>query len=401
MDKKIDCSKARTLMSEYLSGNLDRDTFNRIEKHLESCQACREVFDEEENRMFLRGRDKGRTYNAKDIESRFTKRIAGKVLSITLFAITAVYLVFGMLMPVIMGKALMNKSEKIRYALTDLARFTMPGVSAADFETHTGLFNITTVVEYEEKLIDGVGERGTLDLAVPIYMGSSDMKIKKPDKKTDNNYFFSPKIRNVQKLMDKLKPMKNFTKVQYAVSLKEPVSITDMGEMIEAADPEGRYSRYYWFSLDTGDLFKEGQNFIVDNFYSVLGLHNVQWGFPMNIKLNEITKPEKIYNSEGEVIYEIDIEENENSKYTSQGGMVSVEVAELIFKREFKVFEKYCRYFDDPKFIEDVKAINKNIEENGVMINGVIMVSETEDLLKVGEFDNITAIEVIEMDFDY
>ena len=55
---EISCVEVRTLTSRYLDGDLDLDTYVRVDAHLDHCRQCSAIYDGMRNVVGLLGSDK-------------------------------------------------------------------------------------------------------------------------------------------------------------------------------------------------------------------------------------------------------------------------------------------------------------------------------------------------------
>ncbi len=387
------CREINDKFEAYINGTLTEVEAAEIESHLKECEACANKIEEKENRAFFKDNVIPDLVDARKIEARFTRRIAGKALTIIALIAIGFYAIFGLILPLAFNSINMEKRDELNYAVKDLIQFGIPGARLkGGYEGTTNLFDMITNIEYEQKTGGGGLKTGHMDLATPLYAGRNDWKISAVDTRQGSGFAFSyPQKRassSVDAVMKKLEKIGAGTKTIAAIYFEEPVTTDTMKRLLDKIQA---FDQDSWFSIDTGNAIK--WQYDGDKIYRELRMFDPQWGFPMHMNLTPTIATSVTKNKNGNV-----------TTISMGGGFQEHDVAAVgeQFKKEMKAFEGYSeKYFDAPEFTDDLKSLNKYIAANGIKFKGAIVGATTENILKLKDELNIARIDVVEVVFDY
>ena len=389
---RMECEKIRAGLGDYLQGIQADEVKRETEQHLIACEECRKIFNREEDRVFLGGEISGPLPDIRKIESRFTRKIVGRVLGIALLAVFGFYTVFGFLLPVLMNRVLMKKSEEMGYAIKELIQFTIPAARLkGGYEGTMTLFDIVRMSDYEQPLAGGGLRSGKVQLVSPLYLGRNRWSFTSDAIRSGSGYvFFYPQKRSGSSLdmvWEKLTKIGNGTRATAALYFEKPVDTKEMQRLMKKIGAEKVNDA--WLAIDTGDAVR--WEYDMDKPYRELNMHSPQWGFPMRLALTPVTAQNVTRDSSGNII-------------AMSGGLEAGDVpgAAENFRKEMKALEDYSsRYFNAPEFTRDVGRINDYLGKKGIWIRGAVLNAPTEDFLKLKDELNLARIDMVDVDFDF
>jgi hypothetical protein len=385
------CEEMKSKIRSYIDGRLTELEVGEIEEHLKECEVCAKQLEEAENKAFLQENVITELPDARLIESRFTRNIVGKSLTIIILIVLGFYVIFSVILPLCFNKINMKKSEELSYAMKDLIQFGIPGARLkGGYEGKVTFFDMIKNIEYEQKTGGGGLKAGVVDLAVPLYAGKNDWKLFSVDNRQGMGYvFFYPHKRGSNSLdivWEKLGKIGEGTKTIAAIYFEQPVTTNEMKRIldkIKASDWDT------WFALDTGASVK--WEYDIDKPYRELQMFSPQWGFPMHMNLTPTIASSMTKDKNGNV-----------STMTFQQGEHDVTLMAEQFKKEMKAFEEYSeKYFEAPEFTSDLKSLNNYISGQGIKLRGAIVGAATINILKLKDELNVARVDVVEVGFDY
>lgn len=380
------CKQIRESFPDYIEGKLDESRSLLIDEHLKECSECAKVLEELEDKVFTDSNSKAGEYDVKKIESRFARRIMTKLFSTALIAFVVLYAVFAFVLPLLFNKSISTKAEYVRYAVNDLIQFTIPGAKLKNIPNsgRVSVVNIYSLAEFDKKLTGGAVKTGKIDLAVPLYIGSSDFKM---IWSTDNNgsditFRFPQAVYKdgLDQQWNKLDKLKNGTRCQIAAYFEKPLTLSEAERLLNLIAGEDFNT---WFAIDTGNALQDQ--------HPERGLYyNVEWGFPMMPQLTPATADR--------------IQKDEKGHTTTMSSTVpehSVSVAAGKFKKEMKDFEKYSKVLGLEEFTNELIDTNKFLESSDIKIRGAILSASTENMLKLKDYAGLARIDIVNVEFDY
>lgn len=379
------CKRVRDSIPGYLEGNLDESRNHETEKHLKECDECAEILEREENKAFVVGNGDAETYDIKKIELRFARRIFGKFLTTATILLLAGYIVFTVILPLLFSKSTMEKSEYARYALDDLMQFTIPGAVIGNTPNsgHTGIFNLYSLAEFKKPLAGGGEKTGRFDLAIPAYIGKSDLKTEwsREGDGSDVTFRFpqSADMNSLDQQWGKLDRLKNGTRCRIATYFERPLTLKETEAVLNLVNAEDLNT---WLAIDTGN--NENDRLLRGLFY------DIEWGFPMGLRLTPATADKIIRDEKGNTT-------GMSSSYPEH----SVSTIAEKFKKEMKDFEKYSTVLGIDDFREELIAANQYLASNEIKVKGTVLGASTVDMLKLRDYPGLARIDILKVDFDY
>ncbi len=383
-EKSMMCSEINPLLSEYLKGGLNEETTRKIEEHLESCKECSFLLDELENKAFM-GESGTPAYEVKKIEASFMRRVVGRIFTIGLVIFAAWYVLFYFALPIAFNKSIAEKQEQARYAVDDLIQFTIPAARIKNVQNSgkMGVANIYQYAEFEKRQTDGFTKSGKIDLAIPAYIGNSDLKMDwSLDGQGSDITFKFPQTRDetgMKNQWDKLVKLQDGTKAFVALYFTNPISVKEAENILTTANSQDRNT---WFAIDTVET---GMN----KFYGK-GIYNVEWGFPMSLQITPATADTVSKDKSGRAV-----------SMTSTNREHDVDTIAGKFKKEMKDFEKYSQILGAEEFTKELSDVNKYLDSNELRIKGTILSAPTSDLLMLRDNPTIARMDILKIDFDY
>lgn len=383
-EKTTVCNEIKPLLAEYFKGGLDEKSAGKIEKHLESCSECSLLLDSLESKAFL-GDNSKPAYEVKKIEASFMRRVVGRVFTIGLAAFAAWYILFYFALPIAFSKSIGEKQEQARYAVNDLIQFTIPAARIKNVPNSgkMGTANIYQYAEFEKRQTGGFTKSGKIDLAIPAYIGNSDLKLDwNLDGQGSDITFIYPQIRDeagMNTQWDKLEKLKDGTKAFVALYFADLISSGDAENILTTANSEDYNT---WFAIGTGETS-------MDKFYDGK-IFNVEWGFPMSLQLTPATADKIIKDKSGRAV-----------SMSSTNREHDVGVIAGKFKKEMRDFEKYSKILGVEEFTEELSDVNRYLASNELRIKGAILSASTSDLLRLKDNPKIARMDILKIDFDY
>jgi len=385
------CEEIRNKLRSYAFGCLSDKEVLEVDEHLKQCKSCAKLLEENENEVFFHKNEKLDLPDVHKIESKFTRKIVGKVLTIILMIVISFYAVICLFLPIAFNKINMKKSEELGYALKDLIQLGIPGANLkGGNEGTTSVFKMIKNIEYNQKTADGGLKTGVFTLSVPLYAGRNNWNISSVDNVQGMGYvFFYPQFRGSNSLdtvWRKLTKIGDGTKTTAAIYFEKPITTVDMKRILDKIQAFGLDT---WFALDTGDAIK--WKYPMAKLYKELEMFSPQWGFPMRMNPTP-TIADNITNDKNGIVTSMSVGFAEHD----------VTAVGVQFKKEMKAFEGYSeKYFEAPEFTADLKNLNKFIALHGINLRGAIVEASTANILKLKDEPNIARIDIIDVGFDY
>jgi hypothetical protein len=383
-EKTTMCNEIEPLLSEYLKGGLDEETSRKIENHLESCRECSLLIDGLESKAFLGG-SSAPAYEVKKIEASFMRRVVGRIFTIGLVAFAAWYILFYIVLPIAFNKSIFEKQGQSRYAVNDLIQFTIPAARIKNVPNpgKMGVANIYQYAEFERRQTGGFTKSGKIDLAIPVYLGNSDLKLDWSQDGQGNDITFNyPQTKDETSMntqWGKLEKIQDGTKAFVALYFTDPITAGEMENILATANSEDYCT---WFAIETGkqDMHK---------FYG-RAFYNVEWGFPMSLQLTPATANKITKDKSGRSV---------SMSYSNREHDVNAVAGK--FKKEMKDFEKYSKILGVEEFTKELSDVNKYLASNELRIKGTILSAPTSDLLRLKGNPKIARMDLLKIDFDY
>jgi hypothetical protein len=157
------------------------------------------------------------------------------------------------------------------------------------------------------------------------------------------------------------KKISDISVCQAVVYFSYPISIAELDGFLSAINSNRRYT---WVAIDTGNI--ELNPKISSNW---------SWGFPMSMQ--------KI---------------NKAGSGVTDGSLLT---ASKEFQSEMQFLEKEGKYWGNKNILEEIKAVNNYIIDNGIKVKGVVVIARTKNLLKYRDNKLISQIDVEKAELDY
>lgn len=380
------CKEVRENIPDYMEGRLNESLNQKIDEHLNECSECRSILEFKENKAFALGNGNSEAYDVKKIEFKFTRRIFGKLLSTAAMVFAVFYITFTFILPLLFNKSIMTRTEYARYAVNDLIQFTIPGAGIGNTPSsgRMGMFNLYSLAEFKKRLSGGGEKTGKIDLAIPAYIGKSDLKLEWSMEGNGSDITFRyPQVRDTTGLnqqWDKLNKLKSGTKCYIAAYFEKPLTVSETETVLNMINGEDFNT---WLAIDTDNTKQDD--------YPVRGLfYNIEWGFPMNLQLTPATADKIMI--------------NENGNTTAMSSTYPVHSVTTIadkFRKEMKDFEKYSTVLGTDDFRQVLMEFNRYLASNEIKVKGAILSASTGDMLKLRDYPELARIDILKVDFNY
>lgn len=383
-EKETDhCGEVRESFADYLEGRLEESRREKIDGHLKECEECAKIFEAAENRAFSGGSGAD-AYNAGKIEFKFTKKIITRLFTIIFIGFMSFYILFSFILPLLFSRSTMTKSEYAGYAVSDLIQFTMPGawVDDSSITNNVDMFNIYSLVEFKKLLSGGGAKKGKFDLAVPVYIGISDLKISWSTEENGSGISFENRQASNEgpdNQWNKLEKLKSGTKCQIAVYFPKSMSLGEMEEILNLIEGDDSHT---WLAIDTGN--DEWEKNVVRSFN-----YSIEWGFPMHLQLTPATA-DTTGSEKGRVI-SMSMTMPQHSVATVAGK----------FKKEMKAFEQYSTILHNDEFRSKLIEMNQFLSGGEIRIRGALLAASTENMLRLRGYPGLARADILKVDFDY
>jgi hypothetical protein len=168
-------------------------------------------------------------------------------------------------------------------------------------------------------------------------------------------------VENNKLQWDKLEKISDISVCQAVVYFSSPISIAELDGFLSAISSNRQYT---WVAIDTGNI--ELNPKISSNW---------SWGFPMSMQ--RIT---------------------EAGSRVTDGSLLTTSKE---FQSEMQFLEEEGKYLGNTNILEEIKAVNNYITDNGIKVKGVVVIARTNDLLKYRDNQLISQIDVKKADLDY
>lgn len=351
-----DCERIQNLFSDYLRADLDLELEDEVENHINQCKLCKDKLEIEKNKLF----GFQESANKRKIHKKIGFVFNRKVVFICIGTLLTLALLQYIVMPISLSLLFGYRIQPANQAVIDKLQFTVPCSDLEDINTQIGLTHMNINVKYKiTKLgVDNLYE--DMKISIPNIAGKPNW-----DEFFDNDRFYSyksvdDKMENIKNVWSKLELNKTGTLTQLALNFKNPVSTSEMEDLLSKIGAKIDYS---WFAADLGGMETE-----------------YVWGFPTDIK-----KP---------------MLQHDNITHSSSRGKHILLDASEDFKSGMNELWKNSKYLSKG-ISEEVGRVNKYITNNEVKINGFVTVIPTTKYEVIKNYNNIASIKIIKVDLDY
>lgn len=397
------CEKLKTLLPLYLSDELGESEKKEVEEHIHECESCKQLFNNKEDEILMQG-NKELTKSFKRLNSKFFRTVAFIVIGCLL-----VFNLFVALLPFVTKEAFKEQEVSAKKVqLYDLLLRT-PLVDYISITTNVGLLDTSISCKYNVSLPGNqyaVIDNGAY---IPHLWGKAKFRYDGAEhysiNRQYNSYFYlmSPihngansKVKEsltsrTNKCWTKLNDFPKGTLSQVAVYFKKSVSVDDMISLINGVG--NVQLDKCWFCVDTSRLERKSGPML--------------WGFSSLILQNQIEQHIPGEGNRLSVTQGMPITMSGVSNYKTDDlkGMAS------LFQSEMKDYEKYVHglknYFsgngtgyEKEHLLSDLRFMNKQIENEGIILQSAILEAPTENILKLKGNSNIQYMNIVGVGFD-
>jgi hypothetical protein len=351
-DPNTNCDWCNDILLDYISGNLNEENNKKIQSHLSHCINCRTVFEKNENERLIEA--KTNKFDFQKLRNRFIR----KVILIVVITMISLFLITGVFMPMLFNMIFGHRNEVAARAFADAIMFTIPSAKIESFYSSQEIMSLKLSCKYSHNPYLPSNE---IKLTIPNILGkinsSQDIysSIVCFDEQANLGSLEKNKLQWV-----KMNKIGDISVCQAVVYFSSPISIAESDDFLSAINANRLYT---WVAIDTGNI--ELNPKISSNW---------SWGFPMSMQ-----------------------------KITDAGSGVtdgSLLTASKQFQREMQFLEKEGKYLGK-NILEEIKAVNNYITDNGIKVKGVVVIARTNDLLKYRDNQLISQIDVVKAELDY
>lgn len=349
-EHNTNCDWFKDRIFEYMSGNLNEETNQKIENHLKHCVNCRTMFEENENDYMMRTPN---TVNFRKLKNRFI----GKVVSIVAISLISFFLLFFVFMPLLFSAVYHNRNEVASRVFADFVIFTIPSAQIKSFGSNQDFIDLKLNCKYSQNPFLSPKE---INLTIPNFFG----KINTSGDGYSSEIFFYEQATDYNRYnltWNKLEKIGDISVCQAVIYFSSPITIEELDNFITGIKANNRYA---WFVIDTGNI----------ELYPKIG-SNWCWGFPRYMQ----------------TVTEAKAGVTDDSLL-----MVAQE-----FQTEMQFLEKEGKYLGEKNLLEEIKAVNAYIDDNGIKVKGIVILARTQDILKYRDSKLISDIKVVDAELDY
>ncbi|NSW92579.1 MAG: zf-HC2 domain-containing protein [Firmicutes bacterium] len=351
--QRPDCDSCKRMLIDYASGNLDEENSNRVQKHLNLCRDCQNIFEQYENEEFLKG-------NGTDFSfSKLKIKFISKVILICILSLIIFCLILGIFLPALFNLVLGHRNQIAERVFADYIMFTIPSAQIESFGSSQEIMSLKINSKYSQNPFSPSNE---ISLTIPTFFlkAYSSYVMNSPGICFNETKLGSSEENNLE--WNKLAKISQFTNCQAVIRFSNPISTAELETFLEEINGNNRYA---WAAIDTGNI----------EIKPIKHTFNSSWGFPQSMQ--------KV-NGAGSVITED-----------------SIVRAAQDFRIEMHFLENEGKYLGNNKLLKEVKEINQYIDNNGIKIIGVVVVIRSNDLLKYKDNQLISSIDVVKAELDY
>lgn len=388
MKSKLTCQEVLEKKKDFYDQRLPYDGMAAVDTHLETCIDCSKAYDEYEQTLMADKPEKEHPDFSK-FETILTVRMIGKIIKFGVLVIVVWYAIMGVIVPAIFSNRDFAIREKAEIALHDLVDFTMPTYRTGSSNSRMGLWNTSINLELKRTVLHDTSPAGSLDVAVPLYLGETDIRDLRPeDTVISGNMNLLPSLSymNTQtgiapEKFKKLSAFREGTCTQFSVSFNRPVTPSELDSLIQR--------------LGIQDMSNDINNWaaVYTGINDVISLWPEQygdiWGFPL-IYFNHTPVP---------------LKQAHGLTYSSSGAGINSDTmcrqSADNFKTEMQQFAEYSALLDKPALTAETQRINAWIDTNGVTLYGAVLTAPTGNIEALRDVDYISDLEIIKVDFDY
>lgn len=384
-EHEINCEEITCLLESYAQGKLEDVRSLQVEEHIQNCAQCKTKLDNIENKLFISAdkNDLLENDSLRKIENKFIFKISRNVIGIICGIAIGWYLLFIFILPILFSNQTMKKSQQVEYVLQDLILFTSPGakISNLNNSSKNGLINIYKNIQFEMPAVQGKVKVQKYDIAVPMYIGSANLRsVTLSDNNCSSINFTYNQKNDTTGVWEKISSFGKGTKTSIAIHFDKSLALDEVKKILMLTNADTEHS---WLPIDLTALKPK-------NVFMKINVFSPQWGLPLSMLLTPTTADNITYDDKGNV--------------TSMGKSVAVYDLKKItedFKKEMQYFEKNSVILGDNTFTQELHKINAFLKSNPIKIKGAILTAATEDILKLQNQSNISGVEIIKVDFNY
>lgn len=289
---------------------------------------------------------------------RIGTKFISKVILVTATVMISLFFITGVFMPMLFNAIFSHRNELAERAFADAIMFTIPSAKIESFYSNQEVMSFKLNCKYSQSPFLTSNE---IKLTIPtiarkIFSEDLSFSVVHFDEQTNLGSLERNKLQ-----WSKLEEIGGISVCQAVIYFSSPISIAESDGFLTAINANRRYT---WIAIDTGNI--ELNPKISSNW---------TWGFPMSIqKLKEA------------------------GNGVTDGSLLT---AANEFQSEMQFLEKEGKYLGRKLVVEEIKAINNYITDNGIKVKGVVIIARTEDLLKYKENKLISHIDVQKAVLDY
>jgi hypothetical protein len=352
-ERRPDCDWCKRMLIDYVSGNLDEENSKLVQKHLLVCMDCQSMFEQYENEAFLKGNDPKFSFN------KLRTKFIGKVILICTVSIIVFSLLIGIFLPVLFNLVFGHRNQIAERVFADYIMFTIPSGQIESFSSGQGIMSLKLNCKYSQNPFSASNEIG---LIIPTLLLKTHMTHVMNSRGIGFNEDKLGDANENNLEWDKLAKISQFTNCQAVIRFSNTISTAELETFLAEINANNKYA---WAVIDTGNIDITPTKHIFNN----------SWGFPQRLQ--------KV-NGAGSSVTES-----------------SIEGAAQEFRSEMRFLENEAEYLGNNNLLQEIKEINRYIDNNGIKIIGVLVVVNSNDLLKHRDNKIISSIDIVKAELAY